>query len=138
LKSKSENPYFKIAKKNYSDYYLQPSDTIYQNELTQNLYSPLFLKEIIIPELKKIDNLIWINSNHFVKGWEGNFKKGRPLNIDKYVNRFDEIMKMELQNVIDLKVWDISTIKKYTIDNIHFNKKGFEEIYNMIQDAIKV
>lgn len=136
LQSKNENDFFKIAKAKYSDYYINPTDVLYKEEKTQSLYSPEFLEEIILPELKKINNLIWISSNHFVLGWEGNYTAGRPQNIDEYVSRFDTIMKKNLTNVVNLWTWSDENIKKYTIDNIHFTKEGFAEVLNLVNSKI--
>ena len=106
LDSKSENDYFKISLNSYSEHYKNLSSILYNNEKTTNLYSADFLVNEIIPDLLKIKNLIWINSNRFIKGWEGNFTKGRPLNIDHVVNNFDMIMKNHIEHIVDLKTWN--------------------------------
>jgi hypothetical protein len=90
-----------------------------------------------MPALENIKNLLWINSNHFARGWEGNYTKGRPVNIEEIVNSYDEIMMKQMQYVINLKDWDDATIKKNTIDNIHFTKAGFQEIYMRIKEKLE-
>lgn len=136
LNSKKNNEYFSIALSRYNDYYKSVSDVLYKGEQTNNLYSPNFLKEVLLPELKEIKNLIWINSNHFVKNWDGNFDKGRPENIDEMVSNFDDLLKDNITNVVNLKNWTNDEIKRYTIDNIHFTKEGFEELSRLIKNKI--
>jgi len=136
LNSKKDNLYFKDIIDCDQLYYKTPSETLYENEKVINLYSKNSLIEFIIPRLRKIENLIWINSNRFIKGWDGNYMKGRPSNIDEFVNSFDEIMTNNIQHVINLKKWKDHDIQEFTIDNIHFTKKGFLELYKMINSKI--
>lgn len=136
LDSKSQNKYFQISLQEYDDYYKKPSTILYNKEETINLYSIDFLKKIIIPDLLKIKNLIWVNSNRFVKGWDGNYTKGRPSNINQFVSDFDKIMKKNLQHTVNLRTWDDDKIMKFTIDNIHFNKIGFQEMFKLIKIKI--
>ena len=136
LNSKEGNKYFQLSKSTYKGHYEKPSNILYDNEETNNLYSKEFLVDIIIPKLKSIDNLIWINSNNFVKNWDGNFSKGRPKNIADFVSSYDDVLKDNLDYVVDLKKWNDFEIKKYTIDNIHFTKDGFKEVYRMINEMI--
>lgn len=133
LNSKSNNKYFQIALNSYNEHYNNLSDILYNKEKTQNLYSKEFLKEQLITELNKINQLFWINSNHFVQGWEGNYTKGRPLNIDNLVSSSDKIMEVNLKNVVSLRIWSNEEIKKYTVDNIHFSKEGFLEVSKLIK-----
>jgi hypothetical protein len=136
LSSKSENKYFQISVQEYGNYYKKPSNILYNNEKTINIYSTNFLKNIIIPDLLKIKNLLWINSNRFVKGWEGNYTKGRPSNINQLVSDFDRIMEKNLEYTINLRSWDDDSIMKFTMDNIHFNKNGFYEVFSLIKSKI--
>jgi hypothetical protein len=136
LSSKKNNKYFQISLKSYPHHYNNLSDILYNNEKTQNLYSKEFLKEEIIAELRKIKGLIWISSNIFVQGWEGNYTKGRPSNIDDLVSNSDQIMETHLKNVVNLRTWKEEDIKKFTIDNIHFNEVGFKEVSKLIKAKI--
>lgn len=136
LNSKRSNNLFRIALEKYGDYYNNSSSVMYMGERTQNLYSKSFLNEVVIPRLQKIHNLIWINSNHFVRDWDGNYTKGRPKNIEEYVCSFDVVLMSNLKNIVDLKCWNDDEIKKYTIDNIHFNEEGFHEVFRMINEKI--
>jgi|GEM_PF-2117325 len=135
--SKDGVGYFDFLFKANSEYYAHPTDVEYYNEKTINLYSPAFLRTEVIPKLKKIKNLVWVNSNHFVSGWEGNFKKGRPANINQLVADFDNILVEELPNVVNIKDWSDEEVKKFTIDNIHFTKQGFKELYKRINAVCK-
>jgi len=134
--SKASNKEFDSLFSENDNYYKMPFDTLYQGELTINLYSSQYLINSVIPQLRKINNLIWVDSNRFVKGWEGNYTKGRPQNIDSVVNQFDEIMSSNLANIISLKLWTDENIMKFTIDNIHFTKYGFKELYKLINNKI--
>lgn len=135
--SKSTTLNFKELFESNTDYYQNPFDTLYNNEQTINIYSKQYLAETIIPRLKKIPNLIWINSNHFVPGWEGNYTKGRPSNIENIVDSFDREMAKHINNIIDLKKWTISEVKEYTIDNIHFTPAGFNQLYNLLHQQLE-
>jgi hypothetical protein len=137
LSSKEHDDLMKIARDKYADYYDTPSEITYQGEKTQTLYAPEFLEAVLVPELKKIRNLIWINSNHFVSGWDGNFDKGRPLNIEEKVNLFDGILGNHLENIVDLKGWTDEEVKGFTIDNIHFRPKGFAEVYALLNNKLQ-
>lgn len=125
-----------LFEKNAQHYqkYLGPK---YKSEELITLYSKEYFINQIIPQLKKISSLIWINSNHFVPGWDGNYTKGRPENINLIVNSYDELLNKELNNIIDLKEWDEEDIKKYTIDNIHFTREGFRKVYQLINKKIE-
>ena len=135
--SKQGNNFFEYLFNRNQQYYSKPSDVLYYEEKTINIYSPQFFKEEIVPRLKKINNLVWINSNRFAKGWEGNFKKGRPANIEEFVSKFDRILEKELRNVIDIKGWTDENVKEFTIDNIHFTRKGFKEMYKRIETLLQ-
>jgi hypothetical protein len=136
LESKSGNKYFRMSGQEYSGYYESPSAVLYNKEKTINLYSSDFLQEIILPDLLKIRNLIWINSNFVVPGWEGNYEKGRPKNINQFLRAFDLIMKKNLTHTVDLKSWDHNQIMRFTLDNIHFNKIGFQEVSKLLKQKI--
>lgn len=135
--SKVESNFFKSLFSSNDEYYKRPFDVIYKGEKTITLYSKSYLENNVIPELKKMENLIWINSNNFVSGWEGNFTKGRPKNINELVNDYDRIMGVNLKYFIDLKVWNDEEIKKYTIDNIHFTKMGFLKVFELLKEKIE-
>jgi hypothetical protein len=133
IKDSKVNDEFKLLFEANSEYYKAPFETVYKNEKTITIYSIEYFVIEVIPILKEIKNLIWINSNSFVKGWEGNYTKGRPSNIDSTVSQFDMLLCKSLENVIDIRSWSNNEIMKYTIDNIHFTKEGFNVIYKLIR-----
>jgi hypothetical protein len=120
-----------------ASYYANPYPLEYMGEPTINLYSLDYLQKAVLPFLTGIPQLIWINSNHFVKGWEGNYEKGRPANIDALVSEFDYTVEASLQNIIDIKGWNDASIQKCTIDNIHFTTEGFQAISQLIHYKLK-
>ncbi|HEX8023212.1 hypothetical protein [Mucilaginibacter sp.] len=130
--SKKNDPIFdELFKANevHQTKYLGPK---YNNEEIVTLYSEAYFESHICPILQKIENLIWIDSNMFVKGWEGNFTKGRPENIQTIVNSYDAILAKYIKNKISIKDWTPDEIKRYTIDNIHFTSLGFKELTKRI------
>ena len=121
---------------NMESHILNPMETTYEGECTNNLYSLQMAEKHLIPALKAIPNLIWISSNHFVPGWRGNYFKERPSNIaitEDYAQRFAEL----LPNVINLLNWQIDDIKTYTCDNIHLSKAGFKQISIQLLSEIR-
>ena len=130
--SKLHNPYFKhVFAENTAHYqtFLGPK---YKDEELTTIYSHLYFQEHIGPRLKAIKNLIWINSNDFVKGWEGNYTKGRPVNIAEVVKSYEALMYKYVGGYINLGNWGDFEIKQNTIDNIHFTSTGFDEVAKAI------
>lgn len=118
-------------------YYEAPLECSYRGEPTINLYSKDYLIDKLVPRLRAIPNLVWINSNHFVHGWDGNYTKGRPANIESVVGEFDEVMAQYLPHIVSLKGWSSSEIKAHTIDNIHFTQGGFNCVASGIDQAVE-
>jgi hypothetical protein len=114
-----------------------PTTTFYRGEKTNTLYSTKFFKENILPQIKKIDNIIWITSNKFVCGWEGNYTKGRPENIGETVSLFQDIMREELKGRVVELDWTDDEVMEYTVDNIHFTSKGFCKVFDKIVTKIE-
>lgn len=137
LDSKRGNKYLDLAREKYPVHYTNLNDQYYMGEKTQNLYPTKFLIKNIIPELISIKDLIWISSNPFVKNWEGNYTKERPKNINEMVTKFENVLRNNLSNVIDLKNWSDKDVKHFTIDNIHFSEVGFKHISNLLEKFFK-
>ncbi|CAM3386582.1 6-hydroxymethylpterin diphosphokinase MptE-like protein [Legionella longbeachae] len=114
--------------------YLQnPFSTEYNNEKTINMYSLEMAENKLLPKLNELHNLIFISSNYFVKGWEGDYKKGRPKNIHlthEYSNLFSNYLKKE--RIVDLRKWTDEEVMKYTCDNLHLTQAGSDYIYKEI------
>ncbi|MFC3714808.1 hypothetical protein ACFONC_01375 [Luteimonas soli] len=115
-----------------------PFETMYANERTMNMYGLEMARQSLIPRLAGIRNLIFINANRFVSGWEGDFKKGRPTNID-LTHAYSDVFSDGLANsakIIDLRKWSDDQVKHYTCDNIHVTKAGSDYIYSEVMAAI--
>lgn len=135
--SKKGSPRFCEALHSNEDYYARPFSVTYEGEPTINLYSQSFLVERLIPVLRGIENLIWISSNDFVPGWDGNYVRGRPGNIGEIVEVFDREMRLRLPRVVDLRAWSYDDVRRYTVDNIHFNAEGFRRVAELIGRALQ-
>ncbi|MEJ2767039.1 hypothetical protein VV869_24125 [Photobacterium sp. MCCC 1A19761] len=101
--------------------------TEYEGELTRSLYNKDFLDDYILSELKSIPNLLWISSNPVIEGWDGNYKRKRPKNMN-IIQKLDNHLISNLPLVISLWDWTNEDVKRYTVDNIHFNKMGFDKL----------
>lgn len=111
------------------------SKYMYENEFTNNFYSLEMAAQSIIPALNKIPNLIWIGCNKVKADWRGTYPKKRPDNmfeIEAYAKLFEE----KLPNSIGLLQWDEEEIMKYTEDNIHLTREGFDFIYKKLLETI--
>ena len=113
----------------------------YKDEYTNNMVSTKMHENTVIPYLKHklYDKLIFINSNHILDGWEGNYLKinplGRPKNIN-IINDYVDLNKELLSDCINLD-WNGTDIKKYTIDNMHLTYEGSEYIYDKIVTLLR-
>lgn len=108
----------------------------YENDKTINMYSLKMAQNYLIPRLMEIPNLLWISHNKIVNGWNGNYWKPRPTNIN-IIERYSELFLMSISNTINLMSWSKKEIMKYTHDNMHPNKLGSEIIYKLILDNLK-
>ena len=137
-RSKADMPRFHDLFASNRAYYAQPFACEYYGERTINLYSTDFLEHQILPELMALPRLIWINANHFVPGWDGNYTRGRPANIDQVVTEFDAVMQHHLPTVIDIKgAWTPAQVQQLTIDNVHFTKAGFDKLFGLVDGAVE-
>lgn len=106
----------------------------YEGEATTTLYSVAYAKELIA-ELRRLDNLIWVSSNNFVRGWNGNWR-ARPDDIDATVRAYDDLMLQSLPATVDLHRWTDHEIQQFTVDNIHFTRTGFRRVRDEVITAI--
>jgi len=130
--SKIATPNFDELFKSNADYHNTILGAQYYGEDTITIYSKEYLETVIGPKLASIENLLWIDSNYFVQGWEGNYERGRPSNIQEVVSDYELILKKFVKNSLSIKDWSVGDVKKFTLDNIHFTKSGFNEIYNRL------
>jgi hypothetical protein len=100
----------------------------YEGEPTTTLYSPRYLEDVIIPKLTSIKKLLWVSSSPFVPGWEGNYTRGRPIDIATRVASFEAVMRASPVHVVNLQSWSVSDVQRYTIDNVHFSPSGFDAV----------
>lgn len=124
---------------NMKNHFSEPFDTIYEGEATINMYSLEQGVEKLIPRLKSIPNLIFINSNHFVQGWEGDYTKQRPANIsitESYSRAFRDALPAN--RVIDLLQWDVRAVTEFTCDNLHLTAAGSDWIFEQILARISL
>jgi hypothetical protein len=119
------------------EYYATPFAEEYYGEPTITMYSPEFLVDVIVPSLARLPQLIWVSSGRFVSGWDGNYTKGRPENIDEVVSRFDTALSQHLPRVVNIRDWTPRQVQERTIDNVHFTPKGFARVFTMIDEEIQ-
>ena len=121
--------------KTIEDHLRTTSTDYYAGEETLSLYSLTMAEKYILPELLKIDNLIWIGCNKVLPDWDGNYPRKRPDNmyvIEDYTQLFHNNLKYSI-NILD---WDEEEIKEYTCDNIHLTVKGMEYLRQSILSVI--
>ena len=135
--SKQDNVEFKKLIEFNKSHYENPSENLYFGEKTNTIYSLEYLNIVLGEKIKKIENFIWINSNNILRDWDGNFKKGRPLNINESVDLYEDALNKFIKVKISLKNWREKEIKDFTIDNIHFSKNGFKEISRLLIGLIE-
>lgn len=118
-----------LIEKGWFSYFLNRSDYLcdYYGEKTIQFFSDSFLNEIIIPELLKIDNIIYVGVNPVIKGWRGEYWRDRPDCINIQI-KSNEYMLSSIVNHVDISQWNDEDIMAYTVDNVHYNKAGLEFI----------
>jgi len=107
----------------------------YQNEFTYSFLNEAALKNVILPELIEIPNLIYVGINPVLSDWDGNYWRKRPENINEQLV-LDAMLQKELTNSISLSNLTDSEIKIYTSDNVHYTKQGFEYIYKQLKPLL--
>lgn len=110
----------------------------YEGDKTINMYSMEMAEKFLIPKLLEITNLLWISSNKIVPGWNGNYWKERPKNINMIESYSDLFLRyFGPHKSVNLMRWNEEDVKKYTFDNMHPNKEGSDYIYKEILENIK-
>lgn len=120
-----------------ADYLANDLGVEYEGNPTVNMYGLEMARKSLLPKLKAIPNLIFINSNRFVPGWDGDFTRGRPTNI-ALTEQYSELFRDELgpERVIDLLAWDYEEVKTYTCDNLHLTREGSDWIYDKLIERL--
>jgi hypothetical protein len=114
-------------------HFSKPFDVIYEGSPTQNLYSLEMAERHLIPKLREIPNLLFINANRIVSGWDGDYWKKRPENISmthQYAELFSRLLPAE--RLIDLSQWTDNEVQRYTCDNIHLSAEGSDFVFNQV------
>ena len=111
----------------------------YEGQPTNNMYSLDMAERALLPRLSAIPNLIFVNSNRFIPGWEGDYARGRPRNI-RITEQYSELFRDALSpdRVIDLLEWRESEIKERTCDNLHLTKAGSDWIYDRLRERMRL
>lgn len=114
-------------------HFSKPFETVYDGEQTINMYGLDEMVSKLSPVLAAIPNLIFITSNRFVPGWQGDYTKGRPENIG-ITETYSRAMRDALpaDRVIDLLQWDERAVTEFTCDNLHLSKEGSDWIYEAL------
>lgn len=116
------------------------STEIYNNEKLANLYDEFFLKNEIIPLINKIPNLIYIGCNPVLQDWRGNYWQDRPRDISQILMSYNKVMLEGLtdKEIINIEDWGRDEIKEFTVDNIHLNRKGYDQIFSELKKKLRV
>ncbi|MEZ8313920.1 hypothetical protein AB6C44_09970 [Vibrio splendidus] len=128
-----------LVSKGWYKYFTDRQDysCCYEGEKTLSFFSEDFFKEIIVPKLKEIENLIYVGLNPVLLDWRGDYWRDRPSCINEQLS-FDKILQLELNNTIDISSWTEAQIKKFTVDNVHYNKTGMDYFSKEIVEIIKL
>lgn len=124
-----------FGEKTMKEHFSSPFDSFYNGERTINMYSLEMARLRLTPLLKEIPNLLYVNTNRIALGWNGDYPRERPQNMD-LIHEYCDLFSREIPNQIDLSLWKDSEIKLYTTDNIHLTEEGNNYIYNRILDHI--
>jgi len=102
-----------------------------KGEITTNMYSLSMANQYVLPYLKKIDNLLWINCSRIISN----------LNVDtfsiKIIKKYSDYFASQL-NTIDLSKWDDHQLRKCTIpDQIHLSRRGSNALYDLMVEEME-
>lgn len=124
-----------FGKKAVAEHFSTPFAETYEGEATINLYSKEMLQNALLPKLQAIPNLIFISSNTFARGWEGDYPKPRPENI-YMIEDYSRILCEGLPRTINLHQWNETQVRKFTCDNLHLTKEGSDWIYLRVLEEL--
>lgn len=103
-----------------------------------NMYRLSSARSLLIPRLSSIENLVFINANRIVPGWNGNSSRRRPVNMEiihDYSFAFADALGAE--RVVDLLAWDYDDVRHYTCDNRHLTAQGSDYIFEKLRSILK-
>lgn len=126
-----------IESNGWKSYFENRNDYLceYYSEKTMQFMSLNFLQNEIIPILKKIDNLVYVGINPVLTDWIGNYWRKRPLCINKQLEQ-DKLMHENINYTVNINHWSEEQIKKYTVDNVHYNRDGLKYLGKKIKDQL--
>ena len=82
--AKSGDPGFAELFAENAGYHREATGPQYGGEPTTTLYSPRYLeRRPRSPPARRFPRLVWVTTNDFVPGWEGNYTRGRPVDIGR-------------------------------------------------------
>lgn len=107
----------------------------YEKEKTHSLYSLEMANDYLLPRLKAIPNLIWINCNEHILENRGNYFKKRPKNIN-LISKYNKLFTNNILNVVRLDEWSKKEVSIKTYDGIHLKKEGSDYVYEKIEEVM--
>lgn len=116
-----------------------PLGVEFEGQPTVNMYSLAMAREHLLPRLVALDKLIFITTNRFVPGWQGDYTRGRPANIaisESYAEAVRDALGPD--RIVDLLKWSDAEIMQYTCDNIHLTKRGSDYVYDELCDLMNL
>ncbi|WP_170825676.1 hypothetical protein, partial [Sphingobium sp. Ndbn-10] len=121
------------------DYSLRFYEETYRNEVTASIYDVNFLR-LLAKKIKSIEvPVLWIGVNRVVSGWNGNYFSERPINMN-VIMEYQEALTLEMSGS-QAEVWvpcvGDSEIKKYTVDNVHFSRVGFNMLSGQLRSRLR-
>jgi hypothetical protein len=134
--AKSRDPGFDKLFADNAAYHREAHGAPYDGVPTTTLYSPSYLEDVLVPRLAAIPNLVWITTNDFVPGWEGNYTRGRPVDIAARIAEFETRLRPTLQHVIDMHTWSYDDVQRFTIDNVHYSRAGVDEMAQTLRSGL--
>lgn len=134
--AKSRDPGFAELFADNRAYHREAHGPEYGGEPTTTLYSPRYLDDVLVPRLRAIPHLVWVSTNDFVPGWEGNYTRGRPVDIGRRIAEFEAQLRPALSHVVDMHVWSDEDVQRFTIDNVHYTRSGVTEMTRVLRSEL--
>jgi hypothetical protein len=134
--AKSADPGFAELFADNEAYHREAQGPEYEGEPTTTLYSPDYLENVLVPRLRTIPKLVWVSTNDFVPGWEGNYTRGRPVDIGSRIAEFEARLRPALEHVVDMHLWSADDVRRFTIDNVHYSRSGVDEMARTLRSGL--
>jgi len=137
------------------------SETFHPSWPKRAMYSVDMFHRYLLPELKKIDNLIFIGINPWPEGWKGNvyaegglwggcrlgrFCDGSFVSMSsksqtptkwRFSSNWNKLYSDSIEHVLEVQNWDDAEVKKYSVDKVHFTKEGHYRMYELVRDKLE-